>query len=243
MAAKTQIIVALDFDNLNEVLDTIKRLKGLVKYFKIGKELFTAYGPKSVEIVLKQEAKVFLDLKFHDIPNTVANACLSALKLGVSMINMHASGGKAMMQIAAEKVSETCTKNGIDRPLLLGVTVLTSLNDEILQKEVRISHTVSDQVVHLAKLCRSAGLDGIVCSPLEIEIVRKTCGDNFVLVAPGIRPAWSSKNDQKRITTPAEAVRLGADYIVIGRPVTTAENPIEAVKKILDEMENRSHAD
>ncbi|MFH1762379.1 MAG: orotidine-5'-phosphate decarboxylase [bacterium] len=233
-----RIIVALDSGNLEDAAKLAAELKDLAGYFKIGKELFTAHGPKSVNTIRDQGVEVFLDLKFHDIPNTVAGACTSALYMGANMINMHIMGGKAMVRTAVERVNLECSKSGLPKPILLGVTVLTSLDDQMLFKDLHIYGNVADQVVHLSRLGKELGLDGVVCSPLEIELVRQACGSGFILVTPGIRPKWAVKDDQQRITTPADAVRMGADFIVIGRPITGAENPREAAEKIQAEIDN-----
>jgi orotidine-5'-phosphate decarboxylase len=179
--------------------------------------------------------KPFLDLKFHDIPNTVAGAVRSATRHGVHMLTLHASGGKEMMAAAASAAREESAKTGKGRPILLGVTVLTSLKDDELHR-IGFAHAVADQVLRLAVLAKDAGLDGVVCSPHEIEITKKECGRDFLVVTPGIRPAWAAAQDQKRIMTPAEALEKGADYLVIGRPVTGAPSPGDAFLRILAEM-------
>ncbi len=223
-----KLIVALDVPNYAEAEKLVKTLSPVVKIFKVGKELFTAEGPRVVEMVRKHGAKVFLDLKFHDIPNTVAGACASAAKLGVFMMNVHACGGREMMQKAAEAVK--------DKSLLIGVTVLTSMNEANL-KEVGVATGVAAQVENLAKLAKTSGLKGVVCSPLEIELIRKTCGNDFVIVTPGVRPDWAATGDQKRVMTPKEAIQKGADYLVVGRPITAASNLLDAAKKVLAEIQ------
>jgi len=205
--------------------------------FKIGNQLFTAEGTKVVDMVNKKGGKVFLDLKFHDIPNTVARAAEVATKLGIYIFNVHTSGGYEMMKVAAEASKKISSILGIRKPLILGVTLLTSINQEILEKEIHIKKKLEEQVVHLAKLAKAAGLDGVVASPWEIKEIRKACGEDFVILTPGIRPAGKSSDDQKRVMTPQEAIKLGSDFLVIGRPIRNASNPVEAAKEILREME------
>lgn len=232
-AVEDRLIVALDVPDARGAEKLMDRLSGTVKVFKVGKELFTAEGPAIVRAVQSRGYKVFLDLKYHDIPNTVAGACEAAAKLGVYMMNVHASGGSAMMSKAAEALRKV-SGNG-PKPILLGVTVLTSLSDADL-KEIGYSGSARSQVEHLADLARRSGLDGVVASPLEIQAVRQKCGKDFVIVTPGVRPTWADAGDQKRVLTPAEAIQAGADYIVIGRPITQADDPSEAARRILREI-------
>ncbi len=212
------LIVSLDVDSLKEARRFVRLLKNDVSSFKIGSVLFTSAGPEAVKMVHDEGGKIFLDLKFHDIPNTVAGACKAAADLGVFMVNVHASGGLEMLEAARKAIG-----TGRSRPLLIGVTVLTS--------QARTAKT-SPEVVRLAKLCRKSGLDGVVCSPQEIEKVRKACGKKFVIVTPGIRLSDQNKGDQKRIATPQEAIRRGADYLVIGRPILEARDPVQVVRSI-----------
>jgi orotidine-5'-phosphate decarboxylase len=232
---KNKIIVALDVDNGEEAAMWAHRLNGKVGMFKIGKQLFTAEGPEIVKRISNEGGAVFLDLKFHDIPNTVAAAAVEAVRLGAAMFNVHASGGFEMMHKTAEAVRGESNKLGIKKPLLIAVTVLTSMDEEGL-RETGITLPLREHVINLAKLAKKAGLDGVVASPHEIEAIKDACGSEFVVVTPGVRPTFASKDDQKRIMTPAEAVRKGADYLVIGRPITKAEDPIEAVSLIAEEM-------
>ncbi len=236
-----KIIIALDVATREEALALVDQIKdGLV--YKIGMELFTAEGPPLLEAIAGMGKKVFLDLKYHDIPNTVAGAVRSATRHGVFMLTLHASGGKDMMAKAAEAALAEAEKVGKAKPLLLGVTVLTSLKDRELQ-EVGCASAVGEQVLRLAGLAVSAGLDGIVCSPHEIESIRKEFGRNFLVVTPGIRPAWAAAQDQKRIMSPAEALRLGADFLVIGRPITASLSPPEALRRIVAELLQSSAAE
>jgi len=237
LTTKERLVLALDVDNFKKAEELVSKLNNYVGVFKIGSQLFTAEGAKVVNMVNDKGGKVFLDLKFHDIPNTVARAAEVATKSGVYIFNVHTSGGYEMMKAAAEATKKTSLALGINKPLILGVTLLTSINQEILEKEIGIKKRLEEQVVHLAKLAKAAGLDGVVASPREIKEIRKACGENFVILTPGIRPAGKSSDDQKRIMTPREAIKLGADFLVIGRPIRNAFNPVEAAKEILKEME------
>lgn len=219
-------IIALDFAKPEPALALANKLGNKHCRFKIGQELFTRGGPALVEDLVKQGFDVFLDLKYHDIPNTVAHACLIAADLGVWMINVHASGGRDML-FAAREALEKCSH----RPLLVAVTILTSL-DRIDLYAVGLHGTLEDNVLRLARLSHACGLDGIVCSPHEITQIRQAVGMDFVLVTPGIRPPGVSQDDQKRVMTPTEALKLGANYLVIGRAVTKASDPLEAFLQI-----------
>jgi orotidine-5'-phosphate decarboxylase len=235
---KDKLIVALDFDNFHTASHTVSQLGDLVTWFKIGGQLFTATGPASVETFRNLGKEIFLDLKFHDIPNTVAGAVVSATKTGANMINMHASGGFEMMRAGCEAAASQASALEIPRPLLLGVTVLTSIDEANFQHDFNTKRKLADHVAYLAELSQRAGLDGVVASPLEIEIVRRVCGKSFLIVTPGVRPQWTTAGDQRRTTTPAEAIEAGADYIVVGRPITSAPNPREAAKNILQEIQH-----
>ena len=226
-----RIFVALDTTDLDRAISLSQQLVGLVGGVKMGKEFLTAFGPEGVKKVSASGMPVFLDTKFHDIPNTVASAIRAALPLKLFVINVHASGGTAMMEAARDAAHQA----DAPRPLLIAVTVLTSLSDQDLA-DIGMAGPSEDRVVALAQLTQKAGLDGVVCSPLEITAVRKACGADFKLMVPGIRPTWSAAGDQKRIMTPKQAVDLGADYLVIGRPITGADDPVEAAKKIAAEL-------
>jgi len=231
--AREKIIFALDVDKLSEIDRWAELLANKVGMFKVGKELFTTAGPAAVEAVKRHGGEVFLDLKYHDIPNTVAQAMLAAGRLGVRLANLHALGGPEMMEQAATAVRKQFTE--AERPRLLAVTILTSSTQETL-KAVGIEHPVEQMVVRLAKLAKESGMDGVVASPLEIQAIRAACGPDFLIVTPGVRPAFASVDDQKRIMTPAEAVQAGADYLVIGRPIAKAADPVQAAEMIVDEI-------
>lgn len=224
------IIVALDYAEPAQAMDMVDKLDPARCRLKIGKELFTRGGPQLVEKVVHRGYDVFLDLKYHDIPNTVAGACAAAASLGVWMINVHALGGRRMMDAARDAIDKSS-----HRPLLIAVTILTSMGEDDL-REIGLPGTPADNVERLAKLSQSAGLDGVVCSPQEVTMLRRSLLESFKLITPGIRPAWSAKGDQTRITTPSDAVRLGSDYLVIGRPITADPLPLEALKRIEDEL-------
>ncbi len=231
MTPADRIFVALDTAEAETAVGLARRLEGLVGGVKIGKQLFTAEGPAGVRRIAALGLKVFLDLKFHDIPATVAGAVAAALKLRPFMLTVHAAGGRAMMRAAA-KAAEAA---GEARPLIVGVTVLTSLADADLA-ETGVAGTAADQVARLAKLAEASGLDGVVCSPREAKTLRRELGRSFKLVVPGIRPEWAASDDQKRVTTPGEALAAGADYLVIGRPITGADDPAEAARRIAAEL-------
>ncbi len=231
---KDRIIIALDVKDKDEAAKVVSGLKD-ARTFKVGLELFTAEGPALFKKLKVLRKDIFLDLKLHDIPNTVAGAARSAVRHGVQMMTIHTSGGKEMMARAAAAARETAEAEKLERPLLLGVTVLTSLKAAELD-EVGMNPDVAAQVLRLAGLAKAAGMDGVVCSPQEIEIVRKEFGRELLIVTPGIRPAWAAAQDQKRIMTPAEAVAKGADYLVIGRPITGAPSPEEAFARIVEEL-------
>lgn len=234
---KERVIVALDVDDMKECKRILSNLKGQVSIFKIGMELFTSCGPKVVDLVHQSGAKVFLDLKFHDIPNTAAAACRMATRLGVFMLNVHATGGLQMMRWSAEHTKAEAERLGISPPILLGVTILTSLTEAEIRDEIGIERPLKEEVFHLAQLAHKAGLNGVVASPLEVEVIKKYVGKDFVVVTPGIRPAWYvTGSDQKRVVTPKMAFDMGADYIVIGRPIVQDAKPSQACEKVFAEI-------
>ncbi len=232
MAAESRLAVALDRPSAAEALELFERLRGLAGLFKVGSELFVVAGPDAVRSLVERGAQVFLDLKFHDIPRTVAAAAREATRLGVVMLNVHAAGGAEMMRAAAQAAREVRPDTKI-----LAVTVLTSLP------------ATGEQVLQLAEAARGAGLDGVVASPSEVELLRRSLGRDFVILTPGIRPLWASdapagkaKDDQKRVATPAEAIAAGADYIVVGRPITGAADPAAAAARVVEEIRDAGPA-
>ena len=233
---RNPLVVALDVDSPDQALSLVERLRGVAGMFKVGKQLFTAAGPEIVRKIIATGERVFLDLKFHDIPNTVAMAGVEAARLGVSVFNIHALGGSKMMRAVNDAVSKTADRERITRPLILGVTVLTSHTRDSL-KEVGIDRKLEDEVVNLARLCAASGLDGVVASPLEIALIRSAVEDSgFVILTPGVRPAGAALDDQSRVMTPAEAILAGANFMVIGRPITAANDPVASARKILDDI-------
>jgi orotidine-5'-phosphate decarboxylase len=230
-----RLFVALDVERLEEAESLLDRLTGVVGGCKIGSQLFTAAGPTAIERALKRGVRVFLDLKYHDIPNTVAGAVREATRLGVFMLNVHASGGLGMMRVAAEAAATAARDFAVPRPLVLGVTVLTSLDRRSLERDLGVPGTVEAHVLRLAERAHEAGLDGCVASPREIAPVRLAMGLRWVIVTPGIRPA-ARDDDQARTATPAAAVRAGADYLVVGRPITAATDPVVAARGVLEEI-------
>jgi len=230
-SVKERLIVALDVESAGEALELIARLRDHAGMFKIGSQLFTAAGPSLVREMVEEGASIFLDLKFHDIPHQVAGAARSAAELGVSLFTLHASGGSEMMRRAVEAVSDR------SQTKVLAITVLTSIDERILS-EIGITSSPADSVMRLMKLAEAYGVDGVVASPQEIETIRHTVSNEFLIVTPGIRPATSQRGDQKRVATPAAAIAAGASYIVVGRPITGAANPLEAAREIVAEVEH-----
>lgn len=225
------VFCALDTKDLDAALGWAQRLQGEVHGLKLGLEFFNAQGPQGVAAIVAAGMPLFLDLKFHDIPNTVAQAVAAVTPLAPFMLNVHAAGGAAMMKAARDAAEDAARSNNVPRPLVIGVTVLTSLDGDDL-KAIGVTGTLADQAVRLAILARDCGLDGVVCSAHEIESIRAACGPDFQLIVPGIRPASADVADQKRVMTPPDAARAGADYLVIGRPITQADNPVQATREI-----------
>lgn len=234
---KNKICLALDVDNITSVRTLVSETRDFVGIYKVGLELFTALGPSVVEEILGYDCKVFLDLKYHDIPTTVKKAAIAATRMGVSILNVHALGGIDMMRETANAVDIEAKYLGIERPKVLAVTVLTSVDKHVLDNELLVQESLKSYVNHLAMLVKIAGLDGVVCSPLETAAIKSDLGSDFICLTPGIRPTWSVANDQKRFTTPIEALQAGSDYIVVGRPITKAFYPAKAAQQLLEEVE------
>ncbi|HSL56126.1 MAG TPA: orotidine-5'-phosphate decarboxylase [Pyrinomonadaceae bacterium] len=235
MPTKDKLIIALDVETPSQALDLVKQLHSVAGMFKVGSQLFTAAGPQIVRDIIAHDSKVFLDLKFHDIPHQVAGAARSAAELGVSLFTIHASGGSEMMRRAVDSVNEVAAKIGM-RSAVLAISVLTSIDETILA-EIGVTSTPAESVLRLVRLAEAAGVDGVVASPQEIETIRKTVSNpEFLVVTPGIRPTINEPGDQKRVATPSAAIAAGASYLVVGRPITSAADPLAAAEKILDEM-------
>lgn len=224
------LIVALDVESIRDVEKILKTLGSTVDFYKVGLKLFTHYGPDILKLLKRKRKKIFLDLKFHDIPNTVAEACREAVRLKVDMLTLHAGGGSEMMRKAVEATKEEARARKTPAPLLMGVTVLTSMDS---LKEFGLKATPTAQVARLARLAQAAGMDGVICSPQEIGMLRRDLPRAFKIVTPGVRPAGADKGDQKRVKTPEEAFALGADAIVVGRPVIASGDPLSVVRRIL----------
>jgi len=232
LAPRDRLIVALDVPGLADAEALLERLAGIVSIFKVGSQLFTGAGPAAVDVVRKRDARVFLDLKYHDIPAVVGGAVREAARLGVALLTVHGSGGRAMLEAATEAASGA----GRDRPRVLAVTVLTSLDRATLQRDLQVPVAVEGHVLHLAGLARAAGCDGAVASPREARRLRATMGPGWLIVTPGVRPAAAAADDQARVATPAAAYRAGADYVVVGRPIVGAPNPAAAAQAVVDEL-------
>jgi len=235
-SAAGKVIFALDVPTLEEARKFVRLLKGRTGFFKVGLELHMAYGKEAVKAVQEEGGRIFLDLKFHDIPNTVSRAAEEAVKLGVDMFNLHASGGTEMMRETVERCRKAAEKMNRRPPIILAVTILTSMDIENL-REIGMAGPVEERVVGLAELAQKAGVDGVIASPREIASIRRRCGETFVIVTPGIRPAFEAgKDDQKRVMTAREAISAGASYIVVGRPVRLAPDPAAAMDQVLEEI-------
>lgn len=232
----SRLIPALDTADLGQVKQLVNQLYPQVDFYKVGLQLFVSHGPEVINWLKGKGCKVFVDLKLHDIPNTVSQAAIALANLEVDMLNIHLSGGKEMAAKMVEAVHETCLRRGKTVPALIGVTVLTSTGPEAYA-DMGYADNIEQRVARLAVIGQQAGLDGVVASPRETSSIRQSCGKDFLIVTPGIRPVWAAKDDQQRITTPSEAIKLGADYLVVGRPITKADRPLEAAETILAEME------
>ncbi len=233
-----KLILAIDVDDALFAIDIIDKFSGYVDIFKVGLELFTTAGPSIVQEIHKRGKKVFLDLKFHDIPNTVSKAGIAAARMGIFMFNVHASGGFEMMKRCSEDVVNVCLRENLNRPRILAVTVLTSVSPEMLRDEIGIQHSLNTHVRHLSGLALKAGLDGVVASGMEAAKIRSHCGRGFLIVTPGVRPSWAPLDDQMRTMTPRDAIRQGADYIVMGRAILNQPNPVKEIELISSEMQS-----
>ena len=230
-----RIIIALDVKTREEALSLVQELPD-AEIFKVGLTLFASEGPSLLKDIQNHGKKIFLDLKLHDIPHQIAGAVKAGMGYGVYMMTLHASGGREMMARAAEAVEQEASQHSRTKPLLLAVTILTSLKGEQL-RDIGMEDRVDDQVLRLARLAKKNGMDGVVCSPQEIDLIKKEFGQDFLVVSPGIRPLWAAAQDQKRILTPRDAIKKGVDYMVVGRPITKADSPSEAFLKIVDELD------
>lgn len=236
MTKQDRIILALDVRDYDSAIEIVRTFRSSIDIFKVGFELFTAAGPRIIKEIHFMGKKVFLDLKFHDIPTTVAKASLAAAELGVYMFNVHALGGLEMMKHTAQQIRSFVLSRNLPRPRLIGVTILTSIDQKTLRDELGIDMRMGTAVKHLASLAQSAGLDGVVASPGDVEMIRARFGKDFLIVTPGIRPAWTARDDQKRTMTPRQALQKGADFLVIGRAILAQPDPLGALKKIEQEI-------
>lgn len=238
--AAQRIIVALDVDHEKEAYDLVKLLSPPISYYKVGMRLYTACGPRVIAGLKELGARVFLDLKFHDIPNTVASTVEVVTRLGVDMFNIHLSGGKNMVKAAVEAAAKSAEELGKTKTLVLGVTVLTSLNEKMLRDEAGVGKKLEQHVVDLSLMGKESGINGVVASAREAALIRKECGEEFLIVSPGVRPLWAASGDQQRVFTPRQAMEAGADFMVIGRPIIKHRSPREALEMILSEIANNN---
>jgi orotidine-5'-phosphate decarboxylase len=232
---RERLIIALDTSSMDEAMRSVDLLGESARWFKVGSQLFTSCGREVVARIKSAGFKVFLDLKYHDIPATVSLAGICAADMDADLFNVHALGGAKMMKTTVDDVSTHCAKVGKPRPSIIAVTVLTSMSAADLN-EIGVPDSPEQEVLRLARLAKVSGLDGVVASPLETRLIRERVGGDFIIVTPGVRPSWAGKDDQSRVKTPAEAIKEGADYIVVGRPILKAVNPADAAKRVLDEI-------
>ena len=235
MGKEKQIIVPLDVPDKESAIALINKLP-LVTFWKVGLELFTSYGPTILELLKSHDKKIFLDLKFHDIPNTVAGACRAAAGYGVDLLTIHATAGKDALKAATEAIQEGAATANVQSPKLIAITLLTSISARQLAFDLKVPLELPEYALHMALMAKETGLVGAVCSPQEVAQLRDTCGNDFLFVCPGVRPTWAAKGEQKRSLTPSQAIQAGADYLVIGRPITAAEEPELAWQKICEEL-------
>lgn len=235
--AKDRLILALDVDTIEEAKELVYELKDYVGIFKVGLQLFTSVGPEIIKLIHGEGRSIFFDGKFHDIPNTVAKASANLIRHNVTFFNMHIQGGSKMISTSVKLAKETARRLELSKPTILGVTLLTSFGQRTLTEELEIDCNIDDYVGKLAKLAKDSGLDGVVASATDIPKIRRACGEDFIILCPAIRPTWSVVNDQIRVVTPTDAIRAGVDYMVIGRPITAANDKASAARLILDEIE------
>jgi orotidine-5'-phosphate decarboxylase len=235
--ARDRLILAVDTSSIDEARHYLDELHEHVGVFKIGLQLFTRYGPEILTLFQSANARIFLDCKFLDIPNTVAKACEEATAHGVQMFTIHASGGTAMLKAASDAVNSKAASMGVKPPVVLAVTVLTSISASMLANELNVGGGVEEHVLRLAKQCKDNGITGLVASPEEVVALRQAVGKEMVIVTPGVRPLWSDPGDQSRFTTPGQAIKNGSDYLVVGRPITKAKDPKEAALKVIAEIQ------
>ncbi|PAX58475.1 orotidine-5'-phosphate decarboxylase [Brunnivagina elsteri] len=232
-----KIIVPLDVATVEDAIALLNQLPE-VTFWKVGLELFTNTGPQILEVLKSRQKRIFLDLKFHDIPNTVAGACRAASRYGVDLLTIHSTNGRDALKAAAEAVQEGASQANVKPPKLIAITLLTSISSRQLASDLHVPLELPEYALKMALMAKESGLDGAVCSPQEVAQLHQTCGNNFLLVCPGVRPEWADKGDQKRTFTPAASLQAGANYLVIGRPITSAENPAIAWQKICEEVKN-----
>ena len=234
--AKERIILALDIDNLEEAEKLVVELKDYVGYFKIGLQLFTSYGFSAIKMIKSNGGKVYCDLKFHDIPNTVSHACSNLIKHNINFFNVHIQGGSKMVAQAVKTAKDTAKSLGMDVPTILGISLLSSFGQRTLTEELCVDKNIEDYIMQLTKIAKYNGLDGIVAGASEAKKIRKEFGEDFIILCPATRPTWAAVNDQVRVDTPTEAIKAGVDYLVIGRPITDAKDKVAATKLIIDEI-------
>lgn len=238
---KDRIILALDVDDLSEAEKLVVELKDYVGFFKVGLQLFTSYGFSAIKMIKDNGGKVYCDLKFHDIPNTVSHACSNLIKHNINFFNIHLQGGSKMIAQAVKTSKETAKALEIDPPTILGISLLSSFGQRTLSEELCVEKNIEDYILQLAKLAKDNGLDGIVAGASESKKIRQAIGEDFIILCPATRPTWAAVNDQVRVDTPTEAIKAGVDYLVIGRPITDAQDKIAAVKLIIDEINSALH--
>lgn len=233
---KERIILALDVDDLDEAEKLVVELKDYVGFFKVGLQLFTSYGFSAIKMIRDHNAKVYCDLKFHDIPTTVSHACSNLIKHNINFFNIHLQGGSKMVGHVVKTAKDTAKNLGIDPPTILGVGLLSSFGQRTLSEELCVEKSIQDYIIKLTQIAKNCGLDGVVAGASEAKQIRKEFGDDFIILCPATRPTWAAVNDQVRVDTPTEAIKSGVDYLVIGRPITDAQDKIAAVNLIIDEI-------